>query len=269
MNIKFTEEITGDERGTVSSVKQGTLDLCGQGRSRGEADIVLPIQLSGNTGAGTGPNLMVAPLVSVKTATTRNKKGTTSALIRVAMPYSAFRETQSYITGTDGTKVIKSELSQDASRSGGEFSMHLVVAMPSAMTTDLAKTGGASGAHSIRRAAQEQLVALAMLLRSIAGTTLSPDVQQLVLSGTQFVVRSNETTGIRPNTGVGGSVTVSREKPEEGFFAADIQGYGPGIDMSKTTQRVHLDDAFGRILRGQPALSCKDIEIPLTSVPRD
>lgn len=267
MNIKFTERMEAGSSGTITSVKQGSLDLCGQGRSRGEADIVLPIQLSGNTGAGAGSKPMIAPLVSVKTATTRNKKGTTSALLRVAMPYTAFREVQSYVADKDGTKVIKSELNQDASRSGGEFSMHLVVAMPSAMTTDLAKTGGTDSAHSIRRAAQEQLVALAMLLRSIAGKTLSPDVQQLVPNGTSgFNPRTVTDPGTKPGDGVGKELYIAREKPEEGFFAADIQGYGPGIDMSQTQQQVHLDDAFGRILRGQPALSCKDIEVPVTSV---
>lgn len=258
MNIKFTEGIT-TAAGKVVGVAQSSLDLCGQGRSRGEGDIVLPIRLTNKD----GEEAIIAPLVNVKTATTRNKRGTTSALLRVAMPYAAFRETQSYVADTSGTKVIRNQLVQDATRSGGELSMHLVIAMPAAMIADIAKTGGTEGANLIRESAQKQLIAVAMLLRSIAGETLSPNLQALVSTATGFAPATKESAGMVPNTMIGGEPIKDADAPEVGYYTANISGYGPGIDMSKTTQRVHLDDALGRIVRGQPALSCKDVEVPV------
>lgn len=258
MNIKFTESVKGDPSG-ITGVVQGSLDLCGQGRSRGEGDIVLPIRLESQSGEET----IIAPLVSVKTGTTRNKRGTTSALLRVAMPYTAFRETQSYVTDSSGTKSIKTQLVQDATRSGGELSVHTVIAMPAAMVADIAKTGSTAGANLIREAAQKQLIAAAMLLRSITGETLSPELQPLAATATGFSPATASNTGTVPGTVVGGQAIVDAKAPEAGYYTVNVSGYGPGIDMSKTAQQVHLDDALGRIIRGQPALACKDIEIPV------
>lgn len=262
MKLKFTEN-TAYANNKVVSANQGSLDLCGQGRSRGEGDVVLPILLREAQSNEQGDTI-IAPLVSIKTATTRNKKGTTSALLRVAMPYTAFRDTKSYVTGSDGTQVIASDLVQDATRSGGELSMHLVIAIPSAMAADLAKTGGAASADLIREAAQKQLVAVAMLLRAIAGTTLSPDLQLLTqnAASTGFFPVTRTLPGKVPGTTVGGAAAIPAQIPEQGFFTTDVGEYGPGINMSDTHQRVHLDDALGRIVRGQPALACADIEVP-------
>lgn len=264
MNIKFTQSAVVPKNGNVTQANVGTIEFCSMGNNRGEGDQVIPMKLG---------NAIISPLVTVKSATTRNKRGTTSALIKVSMPYTAFGAKKSYVeNGDSGTQTIKSTLVQDPSRSGGEVSLHIVVAIPSAMTADLNRADDGTGdAKLLRDAAYQQLKALGLILSCfscpeilpgpvLAAKTSTEEANMYTASLDNFTLLKK----LSPDIAVGfagSKVEVDVVPNGRPSFDAKITGedgsdYGAGINASRVTAPVLVHNALGRIVRGQPALAC-------------
>lgn len=235
MKIKF---ITGSEQtdeGAMQALVK-TLDLCGQGKPEGQAEGLMPLKLASN--------VTVTPRVTVYSNTSVNKRGATSAVIKVSIPYTALKLTD------DGTGVAGA----DANRSGGELSMHMVLALPAACAADVRGVNG----DACRNAAEGQVGVIARLLSALMGPRLLDEGRALAVSLAEGNVwqPSTQKLFIESDGGVGAEPSGSLIPKD------DIAGYAGyvGFDVTGYHMSRKLDEPLTRMVAKMPPLGCSGVD---------
>lgn len=232
MKIRYTTGWTVSE-GMVSAIETKELSLCGQGRPEGSAAGMIPVKLA------PGP-VIVTPLVTITTNTSTTKRGSRSAVVKVSMPYTALRVT------ADGNLEV------DPNRSGGEVSVHTVIALPAAAVKDIQGVNG--GAQ--KSAAEAQVAIVYYLLQTLLGGQLG-STPWLDITDAKL-----ETRGSIPHIVVGeepfAELTSHDAVPP---VVSNIAGYTgeAGFDVTNFKLANGLNSALIRVANNLPILSCGDI----------
>lgn len=236
MNIKFITGWTSSEDRIVS---MNTIDLalCGQGKPEGNAAGLVPIQLASG--------VVVTPVVTVTSSTSTTKRNSRSAVIKVAIPYTAL------------TKDAEGHTVADPTRSGADLSLHIVLALPASAVKDIKGTNGATS----KQAAEAQVALLHYLLSALIGEQLGSLPSYMAAFGE---TDGNMVASIAPRPTIGGSGTARAiDTDVVGVLPANnIGGYaGAGFDLTGVKVQRDLNSVLGRIASGLPALSCADIPV--------
>lgn len=229
MKITFT---TYEEGSEITK----SLDLCGQGRPEGSADGLVPLKLT--------PDVTVTPRVTVYTSTSTTRSKAISAVVKVSMPYTALKLSE------DGKAVTGA----DPSRSGAEFSIHTVVALPAAMRADLM---GANG-NAMQLNALRQLLVLSVLHSSLVSDRFqNPGPTVAAGGGGSFSVTDHYERVL-----TGGSSTLHKT-----IAPGDLLG-STGFDVSAMTpDPLALNEPLNRMIAGMPPLGCGDVSRTSIIVP--
>lgn len=229
MKIKFTTYEKGSE---VTK----SLDLCGQGRPEGSADGLVPLKLT--------QDVTVTPRVTVYTSTSTTRSKAISAVVKVSMPYTALKLSE------DGLNVV----GVDPSRSGAEFSIHTVVALPAAMRADLM---GANG-NTMQLNALRQLLVLAVLHSSLVSDRFQNPGPAIAVDG----AGGFGATDHYERKPYGGSSV-----PFKTIAPGDLLG-STGFDVSSVTpDSLALNEPLNRMIAGMPPLGCGDVSRTSIVVP--
>ena len=240
MKIKFTTANDG-----TAYVR--TLDLCGQGLPEGNAEGLMPIVFEYNQ-SSTGmfdpvTFAKVTPKVTVKSSTTVNKRGGTSSVVKVSMPYTAFRM-DSESSGTAIPAV-------DQARSGGELSAHIVLALPPALVNDL------NGQDAVSSLGIQQIDVVCFLLQTLAQELLPGKFESGQLTDSSYRWKEPVRTSA-------GTRQISALQPSEGQVSEEFPAGQLGfriLSQDGTLADAHeWDGLIRRISRKMPPLSCGDID---------
>lgn len=229
MKITFT---THNESGEITK----SLDLCGQGRPEGTADGLVPVKLT--------QNVTVTPRVTVYTSTSTTRSKAISAVVKVSMPYTALKLSE------DGSTVV----GVDPSRSGADFSIHTVVALPAAMRADLM---GANG-NAMQLNALRQLLVLTVLHSALVSDRFQNPGPVTAVNGAGGYALANHYERL---LGSGLSATYKSIAP------SDLLG-STGFDVSSVTpDSLALNEPLNRMIAGMPPLGCGDVARAALAVP--
>lgn len=220
MKITFTTYEQGSE------IKK-SLDLCGQGRPEGSADGLVPLKLT--------KDVTVTPRVTVYTSTSTTRSKAISAVVKVSMPYTALKLSE------DGLTVV----GVDPSRSGAEFSIHTVVALPAAMRADLM---GANG-NAMQLNALRQLLVLTVLHSSLVSDRFQNPGPAVAVDGAGGFSAADHYERV-----LGGTSTLFKT-----IAPGDLLG-STGFDVSNVTpDSLALNEPLNRMIAGMPPLGCGDV----------
>lgn len=223
MKIKF---ITGTNREDDDPhVITEDLNLCGQGLTEGNATGLLPVKLPGG--------IIVTPQLQITSATTKSRRGVTSAVIKVSIPYAALWKDPATAT-----------LQLDPKRGNGYLSMHVVLAMPPSAASDLKSTDS-----QVRLGSYAQVAIISYLLRTLLSDGMA---ERIILSGGEPAA-STLISADRPS--FASEYAVPTVRPAH--FSA--QG-SVGIDATTVASvPANLDNLVVRVAQGLAPLSCADI----------
>lgn len=233
MNIQFIKGWEVDDYGAIESLNTLDLALCGQGRPEGNAAGLVPVKLASG--------VVVTPVVTVTSSTSTTRRNSRSAVIKVAIPYTAL------------TKDPNGNLVADPTRSGADLSMHIVLALPAAAVKDIKGTNGAESKQS----AEAQVALVHYLLEALIGQQFG--------SVPTYRVENNAGTMdglVAAQPKIGGDPTA--ESYDASAYAPsptnEVGGYaGAGFDLTGVKVHMDLNSALSRIANGLPALSCADV----------
>jgi hypothetical protein len=221
MKIKFITSVGGTS--TPATIE--TLDLCGQGLPEGNATGLLPIKLPGD--------VIMTPQLQVTSGTTKSRRGVTSAVLKVSLPYTALAR------DTTGEHVVA-----DPKGSNGYVSMHVVLALPQSAVRDLK-----SSDSTINQAAYAQIAAVSQILRTLLSQGL------MERTGVVDAVLAGSVDMTTDAVDAGAHVEVKRAKPihfsTQGSVGLDLTSVGP--------VPANLDNLVTRVASGLPPLSCGDV----------
>lgn len=237
MNIKFIKGWSADSDDSSKIGKLDTLDLalCGQGRPEGNAAGLVPVQLPSG--------VVVTPVVTVTSSTSTTKRNSRSAVIKVAIPYTA-------LTKDEGGNTVV-----DPTRSGADLSLHIVLALPASAVKDLKGANGSTSSQS----AEAQVALVHYLLSALVGQQFGSEPRYEVNdeSGDATLVAD---VAAQPNVGGYNSALDVDATVQPPLPSGNVGGFGgAGFDLQLVKIRKDLNSALGRIANGLPALSCADI----------
>lgn len=225
---------------TFTTYEQGSeitksLDLCGQGRPEGSADGLVPLKLT--------KDVTVTPRVTVYTSTSTTRSKAISAVVKVSIPYTALKLSE------DGQAVA----GVDPSRSGAEFSIHTVVALPAAMRADL---NGANG-NTMQLNALRQLLVLTTLHSALVSDRFQNPGPTVAVDGAGGYSKADHFERmLKGGTSVHMAISPS-----------DLLG-STGFDVSSVTpDSLALNEPLNRMIAGMSPLGCGDVSRASIIVP--